>query len=67
MIVVKQRKILESPVEPKDKNWLWLSSKEGHAGLYVYRQGKWMPFSGGSVKDELSCEYDELTKTLIIE
>ena len=67
MIIVRQRKILESPIEPRNNKWLWLSNKNNNPVLYTHVSGKWMPLLGASATDNTAISYDEITKTLIIQ
>lgn len=69
MIIVKQRKILETPVEPKNKNWLWLAIEDDKPVLRTCVSGKWVPFAGGVVEENTNSliSYDEMTNTLMIE
>ena len=67
MIVIKQKKILESPVEPQNNKWLWLSNKGNRPVLYAHFLGKWTPLLGTSTDTEMGFSYDEVTKTLNIQ
>ena len=62
--IVKQRKVLESALEPTDKNWLWLHTKDGERVLEEFINGKWTVVSGTSKALEDAVTRTELDRSI---